>query len=109
MERFAIRSFSLIEVFADILLRCLGQKYSLCNIIKERGLYSWKNFRDALENRETCKSLAQRIFPRLPYVFATYSLKLYRTKIIVYFMICVTALKILSLKIAHMYLAMSGR
>jgi len=30
--------------------------------------YSWKNFRDPLQNRENHESLAQRTFPRLWYV-----------------------------------------
>ena len=56
MERFAglnICDFSLIEVFTEILSRCLGQKYSLFSIIKERHLYSGKNFHGTLKNRES--------------------------------------------------------
>ena len=52
----------------EILLCCLSHKYSLCSIIKERHLYSWKNFRGTSENHEKRKSLAQRIFPRLQYI-----------------------------------------
>ena len=55
MERFAglnVCGFSLIEVFVEILLHYLGQKYSLFSIIKERCLYSQKNFRGTLENHE---------------------------------------------------------
>ena len=50
-ERFArlnIRDFSAIEVFAEILLRCLGHKQCISthfSKIKERHLYSRKNFR----------------------------------------------------------------
>ena len=62
-----IHSFSTIEVFADIFSRCLCHKYRLFSIIKERHLYSQKNFRDTPENREKPKSLAQRIFPHLWY------------------------------------------
>ena len=67
-ERFAglnIRSFSAIEIFAEIFLHRLGHKYSLFSITKERHLFSRKNFHDTPENCEKCKSLAQRIFPRL--------------------------------------------
>ena len=42
--------------------------YSLFGIIKERHLYSQKNFRGTPENREKRERLAQRIFPRLRYV-----------------------------------------
>ena len=44
---------------------------ALClQYLKQRNLYNinqylWENFRGALKNREKCKSLAQRIFPRL--------------------------------------------
>ena len=67
-ERFAgpnIRSFSAIEVFAEIFLHRLGHKHSLFSITKERHLFSRKNFHDTPENCEKCKGLAQRIFPRL--------------------------------------------
>ena len=53
---------------AEILSRCLGQKYFLFSIIKERHLYSWENFRSTLESHEKCKSLAQQILPRLRYI-----------------------------------------
>ena len=69
-EKFAglnIRGFSAIEVFAEIVLHCLGHKYLLFCIIKERHLYSQKNFGDTPENREKHKSLAQQIFPCLRY------------------------------------------
>ena len=60
-ERFArlnIRGFSIIKVFTEILLRCLGH---------EKCLYSQKNFRATPENREKRESLAQQIFPNLWY------------------------------------------
>ena len=64
-----VRGFILIEVFVEILLCCFGQKYSLFSIIKERRIYSRKNFRGTLENREKCEVYkAQRIFPRLRYI-----------------------------------------
>ena len=63
-----VYAFNPIEVVAEILLRCLGQKCFLFSIIKERCLYSWKNFRGTLENRKKCKNLAQRIFPHLQYI-----------------------------------------
>ena len=69
-ERFAelnVCIFNPIEVFTEILSRCLGQKCLLFSIIKERYLYSWENFHGTLENREKCESLAQQIFPRLRY------------------------------------------
>ena len=68
-ERFAglnIHSFSAIKVFTEILSHCLGHKCSLFSTIKEWRLYSQKNFCVTPENREKCKSLAQRIFPHLP-------------------------------------------
>ena len=49
-ERFAglnFRGFSVIEVFTEILSRCLGHKSSLLSTIKERRLYS--------RNRENAK------------------------------------------------------
>ena len=61
-ERFAglnIRSFSAIKVFTEILMRCLGHKCSLFSKIKERRLYSWKNFCSTPENREKHECLAQ--------------------------------------------------
>ena len=59
--------FNPIEVFAEILSRCHGQKCLLFNIIIERHLYSWENFRGTLENCEKREFLAQRIFPHLWY------------------------------------------
>ena len=67
-ERFAglnTRGFSAIEVFMEIFLHCLGHKYSLFSIIKERHLYLRKSFHSTPENCEKHKSLAQRIFPCL--------------------------------------------
>ena len=67
-ERFAglnIRGFSTIEVFTEILSRCLDHKCLSFSTIKERRLYSWKNFCGTIENCEKCKSLAQRIFSHL--------------------------------------------
>ena len=61
-ERFArlnIRGSRAIEVFAEIFLCCLGHKYSLFSMNKERHLYSQKNFHGTPENHEKCKSLAQ--------------------------------------------------
>ena len=57
-ERFTelyICGFSAIEVFKEILSRCLGHKYSLFSAIKERHLYSRKIF---CGTPEKCKSLA---------------------------------------------------
>ena len=65
MERFVgvnIHSFNPIKVFVEILLHCFGQKSLLFSTIKERHLYSWKNFRGTLKNHENCESLAQQIF-----------------------------------------------
>ena len=73
MERFAglnIHGFNPIEVFMEILPCCLGQKCLLYNIIKERCLYSRKNFDNTLEN---CEGLAQRIFPHLQQQLYNYS------------------------------------
>ena len=71
VERFAglnVCGFNPIEVFAEILSRCLGQKCLLFSIIKERYLiYPWKNFCISFENREKHKNLAQWIFPHLWY------------------------------------------
>ena len=56
-ERFTglnIRGFSAIEVFMEIVLRCLGHKCSLFSTIKERRLYSWKNFRGTPKNHKFC-------------------------------------------------------
>ena len=63
-----IHGFSAIKVFMEILSYCLGHKCSLFSTIKERHLYSRKNFHGTPENREKHESLAQRIFPRLQYV-----------------------------------------
>ena len=41
--------------------------YSLFSVIKERQLYSQKNFRGTPENCEKRETLAQRIFPSLRY------------------------------------------
>ena len=67
-ERFTglnIHGFSAIEVFTEILSRCLGHKDSLFSTLKERCLNSRKNFCGTPENHENCESLAQQIFPRL--------------------------------------------
>ena len=69
-ERFAglnIRGFCAIKVFTEILSCCLDHKCSLFSTIKERRLYSWKNFCGTTGNREKREGLAQRIFPRLWY------------------------------------------
>ena len=69
-ERFAglnVHIFNPIEVFAEILSRCLGQKCLLLSLIKERHVYSQKIFCSTLENHEKSESLAQRIFLRLQY------------------------------------------
>ena len=81
VERFAglnVHGFSYIKIFMEILLRCLSQKYSLFSIIKERCLYSWKNFSSTLENYEKCKSLAQWIFPCLRYTVWTIGVSHYQ-------------------------------
>ena len=47
MERFAglnIRGFNSIEVFVEILSRCLGQKYSLLSVIKRDACIHRKTF-----------------------------------------------------------------
>ena len=57
-ERFAglnIHSFSIMEVFMEILLRHLGHKCSLFSIIKERLLYSWKNLHSSPETVKNTK------------------------------------------------------
>ena len=51
-----VHLFNPIEVFAEILSRCFGQKSLLFSTIKERHLYSWENFRSTLENREKGKT-----------------------------------------------------
>ena len=75
VERFAglnVRSFNPIEVFTEILLRCLHQKCLLFGITKEGCLYSWEKVRGTLEKHEKHESLAQRIFPHLQYVLLSY-------------------------------------
>ena len=47
-----IPSFSAIKVLMEIILHCLGHKYSLFSIIKERHLYLRKIFYGNPENRE---------------------------------------------------------
>ena len=57
-ERYAglnIHGFSAIKVFTEIFLHCLGHKCSLFSVIKERGLYSQKNFCSTPENHEKQK------------------------------------------------------
>ena len=61
-ENFAglnVRIFNPIEVFAEILSRCPGQKCLLFSIVIERHLYSWENFHSTLENCEKYECLAQ--------------------------------------------------
>ena len=70
-ERFAglnICGLSLIKVFMEIISHCYGHKCSLFSTIKEKRLYSRKNFCATPENHEKHKSLAQRNLPRLRYV-----------------------------------------
>ena len=58
-EKFAglnVHFFNPIEVFAEILSLCLGQKSLLFSTIKERHLYSWENFCSTLENHEKWKT-----------------------------------------------------
>ena len=58
MERFAglnILGLGPIKVFAEMLSLCLGQACSLFSIIKQRCLYSQKNFHGTLENCENTK------------------------------------------------------
>ena len=43
------------KVFMEAFLHCLGQKWLLFSIIKERRLYSRKNFRGSSENVKTAK------------------------------------------------------
>ena len=65
VERFAglnIYGFSPIKVFAEILLCCLGHNCSLFSAIKERCLYSPKNFHGTLENRENANFLPSKSF-----------------------------------------------
>ena len=84
-ERFAglnIHSFSAIQVFAEIFSRCLGHKYSLFSIIKERYLYSRITFRGTPENCEKCESLAQRIFPDLRYSISNQQMQTKVTRLV---------------------------
>ena len=71
-ERFAglnIHGFSPIEVFMEILSHCLGHKCSLFSLIKERQLYSQKNFRGTPENCENTKVYPSKSFPiQLQYI-----------------------------------------
>ena len=83
-DSLGIRGFSAIKVFAEILLHCLGHKCTLFSIIKERYLYSRKNFRGTPENCEKRKSLAQRIFPRLRYVITMFAIY-YITPCVIHF------------------------
>ena len=62
-----IRGFSTITVFVEMFSRCLGHKYSLFSINKERHLYSRKKNCGTPEN---CENLAHPIFPRLWYMTA---------------------------------------
>ena len=58
MERFAglnICGFNPIEILAEILLCCIGQKCLLFSIIKVRCLYSQEKFDGTLENCEMQK------------------------------------------------------
>ena len=60
-KRFAglnTHGFSIIKVFAKIFSCCLDHKYSLFSIIKEKHLYSRKNFRGTPKNREKREYLA---------------------------------------------------
>ena len=66
VERFAglnIHGFSLIEVFVEILSCCLGQKYSLFSIIKERNLYSQKTFVVLLKTVKNAKVYPSKSSP----------------------------------------------
>ena len=60
-----IRSFSLMKFFMEILLQCIGHQ---CLLPKN----SRENFHSKLKNCENCKCLAQRIFPRLRYLYRGY-------------------------------------
>ena len=62
VEKFAglnIHGFNPTEVFMEVRLHYFGQKRLLFSIIKERCLYSQKNFHGTLDNHEKRKSLAQ--------------------------------------------------
>ena len=57
-ERFTglnICGFSAIKAFTEIVLHCLGHKCLLFSTVKERHLYSRKNFCGTPENRENAK------------------------------------------------------
>ena len=57
-ERFArlhIHGFSAIKIFTEIFSCCLGHKYSLISTIKERYLYSRKNFHGTPETVKNTK------------------------------------------------------
>ena len=59
MERFAglnVHGFNAGEVFAEILLCCLGQK---CLLFRERHLNSLKNFHTTLDGHKKREGLAQ--------------------------------------------------
>ena len=65
-ERFAklnICGFIAIKVFMEILLRCLGHKCSLFSTIKERRLYSRKNFCGTAENWKMRKFSSANLSP----------------------------------------------
>ena len=67
VERFCelnVCGFNPIEVFAEILVCCLGQKCLLFSILK-RCLYSQENFGGTLDDCKKHGGLAQRIFPCL--------------------------------------------
>ena len=72
VERFIglnVCSFNPIEVFAEILSVCFGQKCLLFSKIKEPVCIHWKTFAVLfLKNCEKRESLAQQNFPRLRYV-----------------------------------------
>ena len=62
VERFAglnVHGFNLIEIFTEILLCCLDQKCLLFSIIKEKCLYSQKNFCGSPENHKYHETLAK--------------------------------------------------
>ena len=64
-EKFAelnICGFCAIEVFAEMFLSCLGHKYSLCSIIKERHLYLRKNFLILLKTVKNTKVQPSKFF-----------------------------------------------
>ena len=71
-ERFTglnICGFSAIEVFTEILLRCLGHSTHYLVQLKRGAFIHRKTFAVATpENCEKCESFAQQIFPCLRYV-----------------------------------------